>query len=339
MPQAMALERELQPLGIRVRARRQLAELGLVMTVLRLPLDASLPDTLDELRRRYPNLWLDTNQRYPLLQSRRQTYAPQAIGWQPLAGCASTDLNLGLLDTPVDTDHPSLRGAEITQQDFVAREAANSDHGTAIASIWLAASSDLAPGLVPRARVKVAAVFRERDKQQETTTEWLLDGLNWLLGEEVQVINLSLGGERNLVLELALQRVQERGVSLVAAGGNSGAEAPPVYPAAQPGVVAVAATDAANKAYRQGNRGAYLDFSAPGVDVWTASRRGKGAYRTGSSYATAYVSALFATYRSAGLDAQAAYARVKANAQDLGAAGKDPLFGWGLIRWPDQCVP
>src|SRR5690606_25717648 len=104
----------------------------------------------------------------------------------------------------------------------------------------------------------------------------------------------SLGGERNLILELALQRALEQDVTVVAAGGNSGSRAEAIYPAAQTGVIAVAAVDAARKPYRQGNRGDYVSFAAPGVDVWTVNQSGKGAYRTGTSYAAPYVSALLA---------------------------------------------
>ena len=90
------------------------------------------------------------------------------------------------------------------------------------------------------------------------------------------VINLSLGGPRNLLVEAALQRTMQQGIVVVAAAGNGGADAMPVYPAAQPGVIAITAVDANLKPYPRANRGDYIAYAAPGVDVWVATPGGTG---------------------------------------------------------------
>src|SRR5690606_12657695 len=98
MEEARALEQALATDGIRIRSRRTLRELGLVMTVLRLPLSLPEVDTLRQLRARFPSLWIDFNHRYPLLESQRKGYAPRLIQWQPMNGCSGEGASLGLLD-------------------------------------------------------------------------------------------------------------------------------------------------------------------------------------------------------------------------------------------------
>ncbi|HEY7886466.1 MAG TPA: S8 family serine peptidase, partial [Cellvibrionaceae bacterium] len=114
--------------------------------------------------------------------------------------------------------------------------------------------------------------------------------------------------------------------------GNGGAHAPAVYPAAEPGVVAVTAVDAVGRRYRHANTGEYIDVAAPGVDLWLANSQGSGSYRSGSSYATAFVTAFMA------LQAQSGAINWADNTRDLGEAGRDHHFGWGLLQWP-QTLP
>ena len=77
----------------------------------------------------------------------------------------------------------------------------------------------------------------------------------------------------------------------VAAAGNNGPGAEPSYPAAYPGVIAVTAVDQNLNVYRRATQGAYVDLAAPGVNIWTASLKGSGALKTGTSDAVPFVSA------------------------------------------------
>jgi subtilisin family serine protease len=125
---------------------------------------------------------------------------------------------------------------------------------------------------------------------------------------------------------------------VVAAAGNAGPAAPPVYPAAQTGVIAVTATDAKDRIFSGANRGDYIAVAAPGVDV-LAARPGKTPgssaydYFTGTSMATGYVTGLAAVLLSADPKLNTADLRhiLESSATDLGPPKKDPEFGWGRI--------
>ncbi len=113
-----------------------------------------------------------------------------------------------------------------------------------------------------------------------------------------------------------------------------GPGAPAAYPGAYPGVIAVAAVDARSRPYPRNNRGSYIAISAPGVDIWGADARGGEAFWTGTSFAVPFAVAAVARDVALGRvrdvnDAQAALAR---SARDLGAPGRDPIFGYGLLH-------
>jgi subtilisin family serine protease len=101
-------------------------------------------------------------------------------------------------------------------------------------------------------------------------------------------------------------------------------------------VIAVTALDAAKRLYGNASIGDEVEFAAPGVDVLVAEGEGT-AYRTGTSYAAAVVSALVAHEIAAGRVADPARIRelLQTVAEDLGDSGRDALFGWGLPRLPD----
>jgi len=265
----------------------------------------------------------------------RQRYGQEMIDLpMNLKSTACLDnVRVGLLDSAVNLGHPALAGRSITQAQFARLTPSPSDHGTAIASLWVGDPDQGFTPLMREAALSVAAVFRQRGNDIDTTTDNLATGLDWLLGQEVDAINLSLGGRENRILGLVLQRLLEKEILLVAAAGNFGPESPPVYPAAHPGVIAVTAVDADRRRYEQANRGDYIDFAAPGVQVWAASAEGTR-YHSGTSYAAPFaLASLLAGKRlSSRWQQQAQHSTI-----DLGAPGKDDYFGWGLIQWPDGC--
>lgn len=338
MNEAQQLQQAAQSMGLGIKRRTPLGNLGLVVSVLRVPKGTTVADALNQLRQAMPNAWMDANHRYQLQAGREARYASQAIAWNPRVGCGA-GMQIGLIDTAIDDTHPLFKGRAIVQRSFLASGivAAPKDHGTAMASILVAGAPT---GLMPDMQLHAAAVFRSRNKEVDTTAEWIVSALDWLVGEKVEVIDLSLGGSRNLLVEAAVQRVLERGIVIVAAAGNGGADAAPVYPAAQPGVIAVTALDANLKPYDRANRGEYISYAAPGVDVWVAAPGGVGVYATGTSYAAPFVTAVIAEARwsKPGIDRAALDALLQSKAKDLGAPGRDRVYGWGLIQMPVECV-
>lgn len=327
--------------GARVKTRENMENIGFVLNVFRLTAGQSVNELLPVLRQRFTNLWIDSNQRFTLMAGDRKRYGQNAMQWQPeLGGCIS-NVGIGIIDTDVNLQHPSLNGVAITANNFIDRgeTPANTDHGTAVAA--LIAGNPNTPefqGLLPKVNIFAAGVFRQRGREKETTTEWLLKAINWLSAQPVDVINLSLGGSRNIVVELALQQVMVQGKIVVAAAGNEGPKSAAVFPAAQEGVVAVTAVDAKQKRYRKANIGQYIDIAAPGVDIWVANQKGKGHYQSGTSYATPMVSAAIAAYVG---NQQISFSNLQNKlptlTDDIGPSGKDNEFGWGLMRWPVEC--
>jgi subtilisin family serine protease len=126
----------------------------------------------------------------------------------------------------------------------------------------------------------------------------------------------------------------KKGHLIVAAAGNDGPAAPPVFPGGYGAVVAVTAVDARQQVYRYANRGAYVDFAAAGVDVSAMDPAGLRASATGTSFAAPIVAAQLAA-RMTRPDVNAAKAAVAAlekQARDLGSPGRDPTFGSGLVE-------
>ena len=94
--------------------------------------------------------------------------------------------------------------------------------------------------------------------------------VGWLSGQRPQVINISLVGPPDMLVQRAIQIVQSRGIQVVAAVGNDGPAAPPQYPASYPGVIAVTAVDAGGRALPEAGKATHLDFAAPGADMAAA---------------------------------------------------------------------
>jgi subtilisin family serine protease len=336
---AQSLEEIAEDLGYSVGRREALGGLGMVLTRLRLPDGVSPLEAADRLRLTDRGAWVDANHRYSLQDDGSvRSYPRRLLEWPAETEQCGEGLRIGILDTGLPDAHPSLEGAAIEVRSFVEGEAylPPPDHALAIADILVAQGGE---GLVPRAELFVAEVMRERvGRRVDTTAEVLIRGLDWLVQQKVDVVNLSLGGPRNLTLELAVQRVLEAGIPVVAAAGNSGPEAEPLYPAAQLGVTAVTAVDAERNIYECANRGDHIAFSAPGVDVWLPRADGAG-YQTGTSFAAPYVTATIAATRQglSGAAWQAVFEQLTGSAEDLGESGRDPVFGFGLAKAPASC--
>ncbi|MEK6700135.1 MAG: S8 family serine peptidase [Nitrospirota bacterium] len=344
MAEAQALAQQAQALGLGVKRRTHLGGLGFVVTVFRVPKELGVGNALISLRQALPNVWADANHRYVLQGDDVLHYGHRLIGLDKPSPFCGGGARIGMVDTAVDTRHPMLKGRAIVTQSFVTTgvPAAAPDHGTATAALLVGNTQPTGfHGLAPGARLLVASVFRSSGDRHDTTAEWVTLALDWLIVQKVQVINLSLGGPRNLLLEVAIKRILEKDIAIVAAAGNNGPEAPPVYPAAQQGVFAVTAVDAELKPYRKANRGDYIGFAAPGVDIWTAAPGKGGIFVSGTSYAVPFVTAAVVTARQDKRNTRiAALAKaLQVRARDLGDKGRDPVFGWGLVQAPGCAHP
>jgi len=242
-------------------------------------------------------------------------------------------LRIGIIDSSVDQAHVAFSQSSITTRRFVDNEAPPDFHGTAIASI-IASNDPSALGLAPKAELFAAEVFDQTAEQGEfASTVSLIKALNWLVTQEVSVVNISLAGPPNRLLETALARVRERGVLAIAAAGNGGPMAQPMYPAAYPQVVAVTATDERGRAFRLANRGEYVDIAAPGVNIRHAQAGGGYAASSGTSYAVPFVTVAAARLMQSNSEPTAMLDALYAGTLDIGAPGRDQIYGYGQLQF------
>jgi len=318
--------------------RIALPSLGRVLVVYRLASIVAAADLKTRITLSHSDWIVDYNSRYALLGEPR-LYATGKIGLMRGATSARP-VRIGLLDTAV-APIPALHGATIAQRNFVSGgEAASPAHGTSIAALLL--GDDRSAGFIGIARgcaLSVAQVMRA-GTLDTTNVKLLFRGADWLVGARVELINASLGGPPNRLLHELTQLLSQHRIALIAAAGNSGPDAPPIYPAAYESVLAVTATDALDRVYPKANHGHYIDLSAPGVDLWVPGET-SGHYVTGTSFAAALVTgavALQLSTHSASDITAVLRSTLCANARDLGTAGRDPVFGCGLLQLPSDVV-
>jgi Subtilase family len=199
---------------------------------------------------------------------------------------------VAVIDSGIDDAHPDLAGAIAAKFDTLGSDEKPHPHGTEMAGAI--ASHGRLLGVAPRARLLAVRAFGASAAGEESTTFRILRGLDWAAGQNARIINMSFAGPPDPALQDALAKARKKGIVLIAAAGNAGPKSPPLFPAADPNVIAVTATDADDKVFAQANRGAYIAVAAPGVDVLVPAPEANVALTTGTSVAAAHVSGLVA---------------------------------------------
>lgn len=248
-------------------------------------------------------------------------------------GAVTGERRVGMIDSGVDVAHPSLRHVALTRQGC-AGQARPAAHGTAVASLLVGDSEIGFRGALPRGRLFAMDVYCEGGSQAGGGVQAIAEGLAWLARMRVGVVNISLVGPPNALLRRVVEAAQDKGLLIVAPVGNDGPSAPPLYPAAWSGVIAVTGVDARRRVLVEAGRGPHVAFAAPGADMVAAEAGGRGyAAVRGTSFAAPLVAGLLAARlpssdRAASSSAFNALAR---EAIDLGAPGRDDVYGVGLV--------
>ncbi|HVH84526.1 MAG TPA: S8 family serine peptidase, partial [Steroidobacteraceae bacterium] len=239
-------------------------------------------------------------------------------------------VRVGLIDDGVDGRHAALSAVTIHSHGC-AGTALPAVHGTAVGSL-LAGRAGSFRGAAPGAELYAADVFCGR--AAGGAVDEVAEAFAWLIRERVAVINVSLVGPPNRLLESVVAGAVARGYLIVAAVGNDGPAAPPLYPAAWPGVVGVTAVDARQRVLAEAERGPQVRFAAPGADM-TAARTPRGyALVRGTSFAAPIVAGLLAQalHSPDRAAADAALAALEQQAQHPGGGRRlDPIYGYGVV--------
>lgn len=333
-PSASALDAA-RAAGFTVTSERALAGVDERMTVLRAPQGLATAEALQRLRSLDAKGQYDFNHVYlpagGVDASPAGSPSPRDPVAQPQAQSGRS--KVGLIDGGVDLRHPALRAADIRTSDCNSAPVP-SVHGTAVASLLVGRARGFG-GAAQGATLYAADVYC--NSPTGGTAVRIVDALAWMANEQVPVINLSLVGPANRMLEGVLRTLISRGHVIVAAVGNDGPASPPLYPAAYADVVGVTAVDVRKQVLPEAVRGPQVVFSAPGAEMAVAASGEKGFSRArGTSFAAPLVAGLLAVAYDAasGLQAGASRRAIDAliqDAVDLGPPGRDPTYGHGLV--------
>jgi type VII secretion-associated serine protease mycosin len=251
------------------------------------------------------------------------------------------DVTVAVIDTGVDATHPDLDGQVLPGADFISGTEGTSvdpnGHGTHVAGTIAALAGNGAgiAGAAPDARILPIRVLGGNGGGYMSD---VANGIVYAADHGADVINLSVSSTAQVgAVTDAIAYARGRGVVVVAAAGNArGSGSPTAYPAADPGVLAVAATDAADRVAPYSTRGGYVDVAAPGSDILSTFPPATGvAYRrmNGTSMAAPHVAALAALLKSADreLGPDRIERAIESSAADLGEPGRDDDFGFGRV--------
>lgn len=227
-------------------------------------------------------------------------YLKATQDWQISKG---SNVTVAVLDSGV-ASIPDLSGRVVAGADFSSSTTSTGDgrtdtdsggHGTGMASL-IAGNGTAVSGLAPATRVLTVRVMTGAGG---VTSQELAAGIQYAVQKHVGVINLSLNSaQSDPTVQQAISQAMAANVVIVAASGNE-STASVDFPAAYPGVVAVGAVDQNSQIWPQSNTGSQLTLTAPGVTIYRDNNFNQQGTESGTSEATAYVSAAAALIRSA----------------------------------------
>jgi len=265
---------------------------------------------------------------------------------------AQSDVDVAVVDTGVDTDHPQLTDALAwgvnttgeTTTDGLSTAEDGDGHGTFVAGVVAAAADGTTPvGVSPDVDVYAVKVLEGREGSLSDLVEGIdaaTKGPDGELGtaDDADVLSISLGSaEGTAALQRAVDDASDRAV-VVAAAGNFGDGDPDTdevtYPARYDGAIAVAATDRNDETPTFSSEGPAVELSAPGVDVTSTVRGGGAGTGTGTSFAAPFVSgtAALVAAEDGSLTPAEVRDRLRAATVDVETDGRDRFSGYGLVR-------
>jgi Subtilase family len=306
----------LRSLGYTVERESVAADMHVL--VLKVPPGRATKRALRELEQADPAELYDYNHIY--LGVGTQDAAPASAPEAPPAAVRQA-LRVGLVDSGVDITHPAFRDSSIRPWGCGGRLVPDA-HGTEVTSL-----------LVEHGAAEVFAADVYCGAPTGGAVDAIVAALGWLSGQGIAVINVSLVGPRNALLERIVGALIARGHLIVAAVGNDGPAAPPLYPASYPNVVGVTAVDAHRHVLVEAGRGPQVMFAARGAEMQAASLDHRYVAVRGTSFAAPIVTAQLAALLPSPdrRTAEVAVETLAKQAIRLGSAGKDLTYGYGLV--------
>ena len=300
-----------QALGLAMRRAQLLPASGLILYTFAVPAGARAQDVVAALRAARPGDAIDLNFVYDFEGGQSAGARFNAVQAPPGPGAGGRRI-AAVIDSSLPIDRETLAGVTLRTERFGPGPGKASAHALAVAAI-------LADTAGHAGLTLLAADVSEAGPLPGASAASIAQALDWAAGAGAQVVNISLTGPPNAVLAIVVRRIAARGVVIVAAAGNAGPRAPAPYPAALPEVVGVTAVDRDLRIWRRATQGPHVDFSAQGVKVTAA-----GGEWSGTSLASPVVAGVLLRT----LETPEALAR---QVRDLGAPGRDTVFGFGFV--------
>ncbi|AVO43815.1 peptidase S8 [Phreatobacter cathodiphilus] len=254
---------------------------------------------------------------------------------------------IAVIDSGVEATHPEMVGRIAKSFDAIGGAFQPHEHGTGMAGAIVAHAQ--LTGVSPRANILAARAFAPGQSTGSSGTSFhILKAMDWSIREGARVINMSFAGPRDPLMTRAIQVAAGQRIAMVAAMGNEGPGAPVSFPAADPNVIAVTATDQAGRLFSAASRGNHVAVAAPGVEIILPAPRGGYQISSGTSVAAAHVSGIAALLLERQPDLDPAQLRQILQETARRGATADPLLGAGLAdpvpaltaaRAPDPSVP
>jgi hypothetical protein len=252
---------------------------------------------------------------------------------------------VAVIDSEIDAAHPDLGGTVVKSFDALPGTPPPHVHGTSIAGAI--ASHGKLLGIAPGAEILAVHAFDGASGEATGNSFAIYKGVQWAADNNARIINMSFAGPSDPILARLLAAAYAKGIVLIAAAGNGGPQSEPLYPAADPDVIAVTATDDKDRVFAMANRGRYIAVAAPGVDILSLAPGEAYQLSSGTSIAAAHVSGIAAMLleRNPSLRPADIRSTLIATARQVGPPTPDSDFGAGIanafraVTWLDRAPP
>ncbi|MFC1741905.1 S8 family peptidase [Nanoarchaeota archaeon] len=255
-----------------------------------------------------------------------------------LASTTGLGVKVCIIDTGIDRNHPDLAANIVTGINYVGKRVIDPNkweddngHGTHVAGTIAAIDNE--QGVVGVAPDASLYIVKALDRKGSGYMSDVAAGMDWCVANGADVISMSLGAAVDVsYVKDAADAAYAAGALVVAAAGNE-YPAPVIYPAAYDSVISVAATDSTDARAYFSNVGPENELAAPGVNILSTDKGDSYSVKHGTSMATPHVAGVAALVYQANMSITNVGVRgmLQTSALDLGTAGRDSLFGFGLV--------
>jgi len=256
------------------------------------------------------------------------------------SGNKGVGVKVAIIDSGIDYNHPDLNSNYQGGYDFVNDDSDPMDdngHGTHVAGTVAALDDGIGVvGVAPEANLYALKVLSSGGSGSYSD---VIAALQWCVDHKIQITNNSYGssGDPGVIVKKAFDNAYFEGILHIAAAGNSGNSYGVgdniIYPARYDSVIAVAATDKSDKRASWSSTGSDLELSAPGVAINSTLLGGGYIEMQGTSMACPHVvgTAALVWAKNPTWTNDAVRTKLQNTADDLGASGRDSLYGYGLV--------